>query len=126
MRVATRPLAAGERLAESDSRVETRWIPGPPPARSAEDILGWETRRPIATGDALVRPAVAPPRVIEAGSPVTVTWERGGVRLAMAGVALSGARAGEPVRVRLDGRPAKLTGVAVAPGRVSLAEGGTR
>ncbi len=121
--VAARPLAAGTRLAPGDLRVEPRWMPAGTGGAGVPAEPGWEVRRAVPEGGALRWPAVAAPVVIEPGQRVVATWERGAVSVRHSGVALQGARAGRPVRVRLDGNSAALTALAVAPGEVRM-EGG--
>jgi flagella basal body P-ring formation protein FlgA len=123
--VAARPLARGARLAAADLREEphVRW--GPPGARSTalgteRPGEGWEVRRPIATGDRLAWPAVAPPPMVVAGQPVRLEWEREGVRVAFVGVALNDARCGETVLARVPERPARLLATVTAPGVAQL------
>jgi flagella basal body P-ring formation protein FlgA len=122
--VAARSLASGSRLEEGDIRAELLPSWGPPrrdvDARPRE---GWETRRSVAPGEPLRWPAVAPPTWIVAGETVEIAWSRGSVRVALSGLALNSAREGEPVRVRVPGRPDPLRGTAVAEGRVALGPG---
>jgi flagellar basal body P-ring formation protein FlgA len=90
-----------------------------------EVAVGWVARRRIAEGEALRAPAVAPPRMVESGQPVRVTYTAGGVELSMRGTALGSAAAGERVLVRIDARR-RMEGIAVAAGVVSLEDNGRR
>lgn len=89
---------------------------GPAYARP-HDVLGWITRRPLAAGELLVEPAVAPPPAVTAGEDIRVLVQNGPVQLMVPGRALGTAAAGEQVRVRLaTGR--RMTGIAEADGVV--------
>jgi flagella basal body P-ring formation protein FlgA len=122
--VAARPLAAGTRLGPDDARPEPRLRWGPP-ADDAAPVPGpgWEVRRPLASGEPLVWPAVVPPQVISPGEPVRLLWVHGGVSVTLTGVALNAARQGETVRVRVEGRRNRLVGIATGPGMATLANG---
>ncbi len=90
---------------------------GGPAYAQEQTVIGWVTRRPIAAGDELIAPAVAPPNVVTAGADVRVIVNDGPVRLMVGGRALGTAAAGEQVRVRLTtGR--RMTGIAEAEGLV--------
>jgi len=122
--VALRALNAGERLNASDFDLETRLVRGTPPSQARRPDVGWQARRPIAIGEPLAWPALAPPQIIGPGQAVTVAWTRGAVEVRLDGVALQAARAGDMVPVRITGRQGRMTAIAVAPGLVRL-EGGT-
>jgi flagella basal body P-ring formation protein FlgA len=120
--VASAPLPAGHVLAGGDVHAEpvVRWGP-PDPARHAAPPAGWQVRRPLAKGEPISAPAIVPPTVVAAGDPIQVSWDRGAVRLRLDGVALHAARIGDPLRVRVEGRPRPLNAVVIAAGRASLA-----
>ncbi len=125
--VAARPLAAGTRLVPADVRREPRVCWGPPaPPSSSLPGPGWEVRRALAAGDALARPAVAPPLLVEAGAPVRLLWTDGAVQVSVVGTALNRARQGELVRARVEGRPDRLVGTATATGTAVISSGGDR
>jgi flagella basal body P-ring formation protein FlgA len=122
--VAARALAAGEHLVDADAvpAIVTRW--GAPTAETSRaPEPGSLVRRPLAAGAPLLRPAIAPPALIEAGTPVRLEWTSGGVRVALDGVALNSASRGEPVRARVQGR-GRVVGVASGPGVATLNPGG--
>jgi flagella basal body P-ring formation protein FlgA len=123
--VAARDLASGAQLEAADVAWQERTVWGPPQdgASSAAPEPGWRTRRPIAAGEPLAWPAVAPPPAVEAGAPVTLVWKQDGVRVSRPGVAMNGALRGGWVRVRVDGRADRFVGRATAVGEVSLAGG---
>jgi flagella basal body P-ring formation protein FlgA len=125
--VAARPLVAGTLLGPADVRPESRvcWGPPTPPSESRPGP-GWEVRRALATGEALARPAVAPPMLVVAGEPVRLVWTEGAVQISVVGIALNGARQGEPVRARVEGRSDRLAGTATAMGTVAISSGGDR
>lgn len=125
--VATRAVNSGELLGCEDMTQEARVVWGPPAkTRYERPREGWEVRRSVAAGEALLWPAVQPPRAIEAGEAVRLFWARGGVRIEVEGVALNSARIGETVRARVAGRRDRLAGTVTAPGSAVLFAGGDR
>ncbi len=120
--VATRFLARGDTLRERDvawrdTVITWRWgTLGPDTTRVT---AGWVTRRPIGAGEVLRMPAVMPPPVVQAGSPVRALYQDGAVQLVLAGTATNTAALGGPVGVRID-RGRRLDGIAVAPNTVRL------
>ena len=125
--VAARPLVAGTLLDPADVRLEPRvhWGPPAPPSESRPGP-GWEVRRALATGEALERPAVAPPTLVVAGEPVRLVWAGGAVQVSVVGIALNRASQGELVRARVEGRSDRLVGTATATGTVVISSGGDR
>jgi flagella basal body P-ring formation protein FlgA len=120
--VATRDLARGDTLRDSDMRfVDTllvwRWQGTLPDTTRPQ--AGWVTRRPIAAGELLRAPAVTAPPIVASGATVRVLYQDGPVRLTLTGVATNSASLGAPVGVRID-RTRRLDGVAVAPNTVRL------
>jgi len=98
------------------------WGPPPPPFDLPD---GWVTQRRIRAGEVLERPAVRPPLLIRGGDPVKAVLKRSGVVLTVFAEALSSARKGEPVSVRMpSGR--RMDGRALASGVVALNPGGSR
>lgn len=75
---------------------------GPPAEVGPQAAVGWITRRPIAAGDPLVRPLVAPPAAVRSGEAVTVRWTSGRVTIDVPGEAIGEAALGETVLVRLE------------------------
>ncbi len=92
-------------------------------ANSANDLpaAGWVVRRLVHKGETLRAPAVAPPVLIPAGSPVSLVWEVGELRVTRTGTAVGAAYAGETVTVRVDARR-RFTGIATAPGTVVVSQ----
>lgn len=124
--VAAHELAAGVRLAADDVAWQERTVWGPPqdgrPGPGAVES-GWLVRRALSAGEPLAWPAVAPPLAVEAGSPVTLVWSQGGVRVTRPGIAVNGAAKGGWVQVRVDGRADRFVGQATGAGEVSLPGG---
>ncbi len=123
--VAARDLAGSSRLSAPDLRHETRLLWGAPTAEPLEVAPGWEVRRPVAAGELLKPPAVAPPPLVRAGQPVTLRWHRGAVEVSLPGTALHAAREGETARATVAGRPGRLEGRVTGPGIITLAGDGT-
>ncbi len=128
--VAARDLTSGARLEAGDIAWSERTVWGPP--REAATLpggglpeAGWIVRRALSAGEPVEWPAVAPPLAVEAGSPVTLVWRQGGVRVTRAGIAMNGAMRGGWVQVRVNGRADRFVGRATAMGEVDLA-GGSR
>lgn len=126
--VAARDLTVGARLEAGDIAWRERTTWGPP--RDAATVpgggppeAGWIVRRPLAAGEPIEWPAVAPPLAVEAGQPVTLVWNQGGVRVSRAGIAMNGAMRGGWVQVRVNGRADRFVGRANAMGEVDLAGG---
>lgn len=124
--VAARALPRGTRLTDGDMAWQRTVSWGPPRPPAAKPGSGWEVRRALAAGEELTSGRVAPPIVVRPGEPVSLTWTRGDVSIAVVGVALNAARVGETVRVRVDGRLEPVEGEATEPGLARLMEGVVR
>lgn len=81
--------------------------------------VGWVARRLIRAGEPLTEPSVAPPRIVRAGTDVTVRAESGGVIVTRPGTALTSGSLGERVRVRIDPQHI-ITGIVAAPATVKI------
>jgi flagella basal body P-ring formation protein FlgA len=80
---------------------------------------GWVTRRTINAGEILREPAVEPPTIVTANSPVELEWVDGNVRLTVRGTATRSGSLGERVTVRTElGK--RVEGTVVGPGRIRL------
>ncbi|NNF28967.1 MAG: flagellar basal body P-ring formation protein FlgA [Gemmatimonadetes bacterium] len=101
---------------------QTMW--GPPSAPGPIPD-GWVAHRRIDAGEVLAEPAVRPPFMVRGGDEVEAVFVRGGVVLSIRAEALSSARSGEPVSVRMPSGK-RMEGHAVAPGRVALHMGVNR
>lgn len=81
--------------------------------------VGSQMRFAVAQGQPLRASMIAQPQVIESGRPVAVIVQGDGFRVANTGVALSNARAGDGVRVRLPSGKV-VQGIASENGEVLL------
>ncbi|NOT08728.1 MAG: flagellar basal body P-ring formation protein FlgA, partial [Gemmatimonadales bacterium] len=96
--VAAAPLAPGHHLAPSDIRRELRVRWGPPVSGAPVVSVGWQVRRALAAGEALLPPMVAPPTLVHAGAPVRFVWRHGTVEVEVSATALHDAALGSVVR----------------------------
>lgn len=119
---ATRALLRGEVVRATDFVLADTvivWTWKAPSTDTMSAVAGWVTRRPIAQGEFMHGPSIAPSSVITLGSPVKVLWQDGNVRLTLTGTATNNAAMGAPVGVRID-RNRRLDGIAVGPNTVRL------
>ena len=119
---ATRALLRGETLQPSDYvLVDTVvvWHWKQPSTDTMTSVAGWTTRRPIAQGEFMHGPSIAPASVITMGSSVKALFQDGNVRLVLTGTATNNAAMGAPVGVRLD-KNRRLDGIAVGPNTVRI------
>jgi flagella basal body P-ring formation protein FlgA len=115
--VAARALARGEVLGTADIIYRDTTLHGP--IDTASVAAGWVTRRAIAAGEVLREPAVEPPIIVAANTPVQLEWNDHDVHISVAGTATSSAALGERVMVRTEaGR--RIEGTVVAPGHVRI------
>ncbi len=126
--VAARDLPRGTVLRAADIEVvvtdgETAASVVAKSANSINDLptAGWVVRRLVHKGEPLRAPAVAPPVLIPAGSPVSLVWEVGELRVTRTGTAVGAAYAGETVTVRVDAKR-RFTGIAKAAGTVVVSQ----
>jgi flagella basal body P-ring formation protein FlgA len=110
--LASRDLGRGHVLAASDIRADALAAPDP-------QVVGWITRRVIRAGEPLRAPAIAPPPLVRAGTPVTVQFVAAGVTVAREGTALMTGAFGDHVHVRLD-EQRSLNGVVAGPSTVRI------
>jgi flagella basal body P-ring formation protein FlgA len=114
--VAARPIERGATITENDIGTATAPNWGPPVQAPAWP-MGWRARRSIAAGERLATPAVAPPDAVRAGETVRITLDGPTVRLTTTATALGSATVGARVAVRLDnGR--RIEGTVTGPGAV--------
>lgn len=111
-------------LGPDDLTMGSRTIWGPPSA-PAPIPDGWVAHRRIEAGEVLAEPAVRPPLLVRGGDEVEAVFVRSGVVLNIRAEALSSARSGEAVAVRMPSGK-RMEGHAVAPGRVVLHMGVSR
>jgi flagellar basal body P-ring formation protein FlgA len=119
---ATRALQRGEVLRVddfvlADTTIVWRWKE--PSVDTITAVAGWVTRRPIAQGEFMHTPSIAPANAITMGSTVKAFYLDGPVRLTLTGTATNNAALGAPVGVRLD-KNRRLDGIAVGPNTVRL------
>jgi flagella basal body P-ring formation protein FlgA len=82
-------------------------------------LVGWTTRRVIAEGEPLRRPAVSPPDLVKAGEPVQAVYQGKTIVLRVSGTAAGSGAMGDRVLVRVDARR-RLEGVVIGPALVQL------
>lgn len=119
---ATRALQRGEVVRSEDfvlADTTIVWHWKEPSTDTMKAVAGWITRRPIAQGEFMHGPAIAPSNVIALGSSVKVLWQDGPVHLTLTGTATNNAALGAPVGVRID-KNRRLDGIAVGPNTVRL------
>lgn len=114
-----RSIATGETVHPEDviwTTVQAHQAPSDTPA-DVEAVIGLSARRPLRAG-AAVRPSdLTRPQVIARGDIVEVTYETGGIRLALRGRALEAATVGEPFRVQNIESGRTIEVVAIEAGR---------
>lgn len=94
-----------------------------PVAMSANDIVGMVATRTLLPGQSIPMAAVAPPRVLRAGAPVTMIYVDGGLTIEASGSALQDGAAGQIVKVRNDDSGVTVSG-RVRPDGSVLVSGG--
>lgn len=114
---AARDLPRGITLTEKD--IVRRGDSSSPATHGDAVGEGWVTRRLIAAGEPLRRPAVAPPVWVTTGEPVQLLYRVGSVTARLRGTAMGTAAKDERVLVRIDTRR-RVEGVVVAPGLVTF------
>ena len=123
--VAIRWLRKGSVFRCDDVRVEARALkeapkrPFPLPCRTGVDV---STLRDVGPGDALREDDVGAAFDVLAGAVVNVAVAAHGIQVATSGVALSDARTGERIEVRLAHPPRTLKARVTGPGSVQLAD----
>jgi flagella basal body P-ring formation protein FlgA len=115
--VATRAIARGAVLSADDFIYRDTTLRAP--LDTNQVAAGWVTRRSIMAGEVLRTPAVEPPNVINANTPVQVEYNDGGVRLTIRGTATKAGALGERVTVRTE-LGNRIEATVVAPGRVRI------
>jgi flagella basal body P-ring formation protein FlgA len=118
--VAARALGTGVELVATDLRRDARVRWGVPAAAALAPAEGRVTRRPLAEGDAISDANATPPQVVRSGDAVRLEWRRGGVIVALDGVALGSAAMGQTVRVRIAERGGQRSGRVTGPNAVRL------
>lgn len=117
--VTRRPLAARQVIKAEDLELQEIAYDAPPGdyLRDAATLEGALTARPLSAGQPLTADRIVRSQTVRAGQRVKLWLSGSGFQVTQEGVAMNGAKAGEPVRVRTDS--GKLVqGRATADGRV--------
>ncbi|WP_419254847.1 flagellar basal body P-ring formation chaperone FlgA [Caulobacter sp. ErkDOM-YI] len=111
-----RSLAAGEIVQPQDLIwVKVAAAPSDAP-QDADALIGMSAKRPLREGAAASLRDVSAAQVIKNGDIITVTYENGGVSLALQGKAMSAAAAGDAVSVQNTLSKKIIQAVATGPG----------
>jgi flagella basal body P-ring formation protein FlgA len=118
--IATRTIARGAVLSADDFELrDTTMRMNASEPDTTPVVAGWVTRRTINAGELLRSPAVEPPTVVNANSPVLIEWSDGNVSLTVHGIAARNGALGDRIPVRSDlGK--RFDATVVAPGRVRI------
>lgn len=112
-----RSLAAGE-VVQPQDLVWSKAAAAPSDAPSDSDaVIGLAARRPLRAGAAVLAHDVSAPQVIKAGELVTVSYEDGGISLALQGKALAAASLGAVVAIQNITSKKTIQAVASGPGQ---------
>jgi flagellar basal body P-ring formation protein FlgA len=123
--LATRRVALGEVIRAADAR-ETRMRAErvrPGMATRLDQVVGQETRRPLAVEGMFALVDIGPPSLVGRNQPVTLFLDAPGLTLTAAGRALDSAPRGAMVPVMNLASRAVLEGQVIGPGRVRVALG---
>jgi len=88
--------------------------------RDAGAAIGMAARRPLRAGAVAMTRDLSPAQVIKAGDMVTVTWQDGGVSLALQGKAVANAALGEAFAVQNPASKKIVQAVATGPGQALI------
>jgi flagella basal body P-ring formation protein FlgA len=111
--VAARPLGRQETLSAKDLRLERREIT----ARTAQiftrldDVVGKQSTRSIPSDDVITANAIERPTLLKRGSPITLVFDSGGLRVETQGVAEEGGKMGDLIQVKNSTSGKMLRGV---------------
>jgi flagellar basal body P-ring formation protein FlgA len=121
--VLSRPLAAGERIAEGDLASMTLAAERVPATALTEpgQLIGAEARRHLGAGRVLHARDLAPARFVRRGRPVQLVYSRPGLQLSMQGLAGEDGAAGEMVRVLNPASGREVQGLVTGPDEVTIA-----
>jgi flagella basal body P-ring formation protein FlgA len=124
--VAARRLHKGSVITCEDFAVQRRRLRDAPPrvlAQPCETVSGTVALRDIAVGDVLRDVDVGPTPDVMAGEPVRLNVKLRGISVAATAIALSDARVGDEIEVRLQHPARTLKTRVTAPGSVQLLDG---
>jgi flagella basal body P-ring formation protein FlgA len=111
-----RSLAAGE-IVQPQDLIWTKVAAAPTDApQDADALIGMSAKRPLREGAAASMRDVAAAQVIKNGDIITVTYENGGISLALQGKAMTAAAAGDVVSVQNTLSKKIIQAVATGPG----------
>lgn len=120
--VAARPIPRGTVLTDADIRMERR-VAWDDEEGGPEAVDGYVAQRSIDPGERLAEPGVRPPYLVRGGQAVQAVLSHSGILMTLRGEALSAARLGDHVRVKLPSG-VRMEGTVVGPGQVALNGGG--
>lgn len=100
--VSSAPLARHETITAKDVRIERRDISAlhGKPMTKIEEVAGMQAARAIEVNEILTQKALHRPSLLRRGSPVTLLYEAGGLRVEAPGLAMEGGKIGEIVQVK--------------------------
>ena len=111
-----RSLSAGE-IVQPQDLIWVKMAASPSDApQDADALIGMSAKRPLREGAAASLRDVSAAQVIKNGDIITVTYENGGVSLALQGKAMSAAAAGDLVSVQNTLSKKTIQAVATGPG----------
>ena len=111
--VAARPLGRQETLSAKDLRLERREIT----SRTAQiftrldDVVGKQSIRAIQSDDVITANAIERPTLLKRGSPITLVFDSGSLRVETQGVAEEGGKMGDLIQVKNSTSGKMLRGV---------------
>ncbi|WP_297513470.1 flagellar basal body P-ring formation chaperone FlgA [uncultured Caulobacter sp.] len=115
-----RSLAAGE-IVQPQDLVYVKMAGAPVDApRDADAVIGMAAKRPLREGAAVSTRDVAAAQVIKAGDLITVTYDDGGISLALQAKAMTAAAAGEVFTVQNTLSNKIIQAVATGPGTAAV------
>ena len=121
--VASRSLERGQVVGPEDVAYVARTVWGEP-ISSFPDPVGMVAERVLSAGDPLEAPGVRPPVIVRGGSEVEAVLVHDRITLRVRAEALSSARLGDRIDVRLASG-VRATGRVVGPGLIELTSGGS-
>lgn len=83
-------------------------------------VIGLAARRPLRAGAAVAARDVAAPQVVKANEVVTLTYDNGGVSLALQAKALSGGAVGETISVQNVTSKKTVQALVIGPGQAAV------
>ena len=111
--VAARPIGRQETLSAKDLRLERREIT----SRTAQiftrldDVVGKQSTRSIQSDDVITANAIERPTLLKRGSPITLVFDSGSLRVETQGVAEEGGKMGDLIQVKNSTSGKMLRGV---------------